>query len=237
VERQADSRVADIVDNETRLFATRRAALMGAVAILEQQKSELRDEMSVEADQLKSVDKKNQIIETEMNDIGYLYGRGLATKTRLLELERLQTEVQSNRVELVGFVSRAGQEISRVTLSIANLRNERLDGIVVDLAGVDQEISKLEIRRRAAKEIETMDTMLSMQPMMTLVVGGESFVITRDRGKGPEDMKATDHSYVLPADVVRVFRFDAQRSPIGLKNPVSDPASSWRTHPAIATGR
>jgi protein involved in polysaccharide export with SLBB domain len=237
VERQVDSRVADMMDGETRLFATRRAAIVGAVAILEKQKDELREEMSSQAGQLESLERRNEIIETEMHDIGYLFGKGLATKTRLLELQRLQSEVQSNRIALAAFVSRARQEVSKVTLSIANLRNERLDSVVADLAGVEQEISKLEVRRRAAKEVTALLEMPSIQPMVRLAVSGDSFVITRDRGKGPEDMTATDHSYVLPGDVVRVLRFEIQQSPIALGDALRDLASSGGDDPATSTGR
>jgi uncharacterized protein (DUF3084 family) len=194
------------------LFATHRTAVEGEVAILENQKAQLHDEISNLNDQLKAVEKRSQLIETEQRDVEYLFGKGLAAKTRLLELQRLQTDVQRDRLGIAAFVSRANQEISKVDLSIANLRNERLDRILGDLAAVRQEISQLEVRRQTGKEVLALHQAMSLQPAVRLALAGESFVVTRDQGKGPEDIKATDRTYVLPGDIVRITKFELKRS-------------------------
>jgi protein involved in polysaccharide export with SLBB domain len=237
IEQKSDTRVADMMDNQNRLFATRRAAILGQIAILEEQKSQSREETSFQQSQLESIDRLNELIEGEKRDIGYLFGKGLATKTRLLELQRLQTEVQRNRLEVTAFMSRAREEINRVDLSMANLRNERLDGIVANLAEVEQDISKLEVRRHTGREVTALHEMLSMQPVLRPALSGEAFVITRDRGNGPEDMTASDHSYVLPGDVVRVARFEVQRSLTAFGASVRDLGSLVRADPAVAIGR
>ena len=76
------------------------------------------------------------------------------------------------------------------------------------MAAAQQTISQLEVRRRTAKELLALHQAMSMQPAVRLILSGESFVITRDQGSGPEDMKATDRSYVLPGDVVRISKFE-----------------------------
>jgi protein involved in polysaccharide export with SLBB domain/K+/H+ antiporter YhaU regulatory subunit KhtT len=212
VERQNDPQVANLIDSETRLFATQRTAVEGEVAILENQKVQLHDEISNLDAQLKAIERRGQLIETELNDVEYLFGKGLTAKTRLLELQRLQTDVQRDRLGVAAFVARSQQDISKVDLSIANLQNERLDRILGDLAAVQKEISQLEVRRRTGKEVLALRQAMSMQPAVRLILSGESFVITRDQGKGPEDIKATDRSYVLPGDVVRVTKFELKRS-------------------------
>ena len=155
---------------------------------------------------------RSKLIEVEQRDVEYLFGKGLAAKARVLELQRLQTDVQRDRLGIAAFVSRANQEISKVDLSIANLRNERLDKILGDLRAVRQEISQLEVKRQTGKEVMALRQAMSMQPAVKLILAGESYVITRDQGKGPEDIKATDRSYVLPGDVVRITKFELQRS-------------------------
>jgi len=212
VERQKDPLVAGLIDSENRILATHRTAIEGEVAILENQRAQLHDEISNLNDQLKSVEKRSQLIETEQRDVEYLFGKGLAAKARVLELQRLQTDVQRDRLGIAAFVARANQEISKVDLSITNLRNERLDRILGDLAAVEQLIGQLEIRQRTGKDILALRQAISMQPAMRLVLVGEKFVITRDQGSGPEDMKATDQSYVQPGDVVRITRFELQQS-------------------------
>jgi protein involved in polysaccharide export with SLBB domain len=212
VERQKDPLVASLMDGENRLFATHRTAIEGEVAILENQRAQLHDEISNLNDQLKSVEKRSQLIETEQRDVEYLFGKGLAAKTRVLELQRLQTDVQRDRLGIAAFVARANQEISKVDLSITNLRNERLDRILGDLAAVEQLIAQLEVRRRTGKESLALRQVMSMQPATRLILAGERFVITRDQGNGPEDMKATDRSYVRPGDVIRVTRFELKHS-------------------------
>jgi protein involved in polysaccharide export with SLBB domain/K+/H+ antiporter YhaU regulatory subunit KhtT len=212
VERQKDPRVVSLIDSENRLFATHRTAIEGEVAILENQSVQLHDEISNLNDQLKAVEKRSQLIETEQRDVEYLFGKGLTAKARVLELQRLQTDVQRDRLGIAAFVARANQEISKVDLSITNLRNERLDRILSDLAAVEQAISQLEVRQRTGKEIVALRQAMSTQPAARLVLAGERFVITRDQGNGPEDMKATDRSYVLPGDVIRVTRFELRQS-------------------------
>jgi hypothetical protein len=212
IERQKDPQVASLMDSETRLFSTRRTAVEGEVAILENQRVQLHDEISNLDDQLKAINKRSQLIEIELRDVEYLFGKGLAAKARVLELQRLQTDVQRDRLGIAAFAARANQEISKVDLSIENLRNERLDRILGDLAAVQQEISRLEVRRRSGKEVLALRQAMSMQPAARLVLAGDSFAITRDQGKGPEDIEATDRSYVLPGDVVRVTRFELKRS-------------------------
>ena len=212
IERQNDPQVASLMDSETRIFATHRNAVEGEVAILENQRVQLHDEISNLGDQLKAVEKRSQLIEVEQRDVEYLFGKGLAAKARVLELQRLQTDVQRDRLGIAAFVSRANQEISKVDLSIANLRNERLDKILGDLRAVRQEISQLEVKRQTGKEVMALRQAMSMQPAVKLILAGESYVITRDQGKGPEDIKATDRSYVLPGDVVRITKFELQRS-------------------------
>lgn len=212
VERQKDPLVAGLIDSENRILSTHRTAIEGEVAILENQRAQLHDEISNLNDQLKSVEKRSQLIETEQRDVEYLFGKGLAAKARVLELQRLQTDVQRDRLGIAAFVARANQEISKVDLSITNLRNERLDRILGDLAAVEQLIGQLEIRQRTGKDILALRQAISMQPATRLVLAGERFVITRDQGSGPEDMKATDQSYVQPGDVVRITRFELRQS-------------------------
>jgi protein involved in polysaccharide export with SLBB domain len=208
VERQNDRRVANLIDGETRLFATRRTAIEGGIAILENQKDKLHDEISNLDAQLKAVERRSELIEIELRDVEYLFGKGLAAKTRMLDLQRLQTDVQTDRLGIAAFVARAKQDISKVDLSIADLHNDRLDRILTDLTAVQQEISHLEIRRKTGKELLALRQAMSRQPAVRLILSGESFVITRDQGNGPLDMNATDRSYVLPGDVVRVSKFE-----------------------------
>src|SRR5262249_34989541 len=162
-------------DGETRLFATRHTAIEGEVAILENQKSQLNDEIANLDAQLNAIERRSGLIETELRDVEYLFGKGLAAKARVLELQRLQTDVQRDRLGIAAFVARAKQEISKVDLSIANLRNDRLDRILGDLATVQHDIAQLEVRRRTGKEILALRQSMSMQPAVRCILSGERF--------------------------------------------------------------
>jgi protein involved in polysaccharide export with SLBB domain len=238
VQRQNDPQVANLIDSETRLFATQQTAVEGEVAILENQKVQLHDEISNLDAQLKAIERRSDLIEIELRDVEYLFGKGLTAKTRLLELQRLQTDVQRDRLGVAAFVARAKQDISKVDLSMANLQNERLDRILGDLSAGQKDISQLEVRRRTGKEILALRQAMSMQPAVKLVLSGESFVITRDQGKGPEDIKATDRSYVLPGDVVRFTKFELKRSSptARIDEPTTDPVALESTD-SIAIGQ
>jgi hypothetical protein len=93
---------------------------------------------------------------------------------------------------------------------MANLQNERLDRIPATcLRG--RRTFRLE-SSPYGKEVLALRQAMSMQPAARLVLAGDSFAITRDQGTGPEDIEATDRSYVLPADVVRITRFELKQS-------------------------
>src|SRR5262249_34170030 len=157
------------------LFATHHSAVEGEVGLLENQKGQLNDEIVNLGAQLKAIERRSDLVEAELHDVEYLFGKGLAAKTRMLELQRLETDVQRDRLGVAAFVARAKQEISKVDLSIANLRNDRLDRILGDLDAVQQDISQLEVKRQTGKEILALRQAMSMQPAMTLVLSGESF--------------------------------------------------------------
>ena len=232
IERHNDAQIAGMIDSENRLFATRRNAIEGNIAILENQKDKLHDQISNLEDQLKAIKRRSDLVEIELRDVEYLFGKGLTAKTRMLELQRLETDVQTDRLGVTASVAQAKQEISKVDLSMADLRNQRLDRILGDLAAVQQTISQLEVRRRTAKELLALHQAMSMQPAVRLILSGESFVITRDLGSGPEDIKATDRSYVLPGDVVRVHKFEL--SPAAQ---VDEPAAGFAAADPAAIGQ
>jgi hypothetical protein len=65
-----------------------------------------------------------------------------------------------------------------------------------------------------------------------MILSGESFVITRDQGNGPEDIKATDRSYVMPGDVVRLSKFELSPSA-----QAGDPATGIAAADSFAVGQ
>lgn len=213
LERRDEPHVAELIDGQTRIFTTRRRAISGEITILEEKKRKLDDEIALLEAQLGTLTRRRELVEGELTDIEGLFEKGLTPKTRLLTLQRIETELESDRLELSAFISRAAQEIGNVDLSIANLRNEHLNEVVVQLADVRASISGLEVRLRSARETQILQGTLSTQPTARLVADDGSLFITRNGRNGPEDIPATEHSRLLPGDTVRVVKFAVEAVP------------------------
>jgi HlyD family type I secretion membrane fusion protein len=142
-----------IIEAQERVFEARRNSIDGQVGILGQRIEELKREIGGVESERDAAYSQFQIIQEEIDGVRPLVEQGYARKPRLLALERGSAEIEGRIGRLTADIARAEQQIQEARLSIQQLRTERLNQVVDELRSVQQEISELNERLRAAQDV------------------------------------------------------------------------------------
>lgn len=145
--------LAKILDSQLRLFDARRVATKGQIDVLNQQISQLDDEITGLAAQVDSSTNQLAFIEEEIAVVKKLLEKGNANKPRLLALQRQGALLAGNKGEYQARIAQARQEIGRAKLEISNIRSKFLNDVVTELKETQVNIADLEERKRAAKDV------------------------------------------------------------------------------------
>ncbi|WP_236632199.1 hypothetical protein [Caulobacter sp. BP25] len=89
--------MAALIQNETIVYETRKAAIEGQAAILNQRFEQLQTARSGLQIQVDSMDQQIVLMNEELNGYKTLSAKGLAPKAVLLRLERQIAEAQGRR--------------------------------------------------------------------------------------------------------------------------------------------
>ncbi len=144
---------AKIIEAQNRVFRARRASLVGQTDILGKRTDELQKEIGGLTEEREAAYSQFQIIQEEIDGVRPLVEQGYARKPRLLALERGSAEIEGRIGRLTADIARAEQQINEIELSIRQLSTEKLNQVVDELRTVQQEISELTERLRAAQDV------------------------------------------------------------------------------------
>jgi HlyD family type I secretion membrane fusion protein len=161
--------IADMVDSQKRLFESRKLGLSGQIDVLNQRIEQLKDEIGGMQAQENAARSQLVLIREEIGGVRTLYQSGNAPKTRLLALQRKETELEGSRGEYLAKIARAKQTISETQMEIINARNEALNKIVDELRKTQVDLSTLEEQVRASKDI--LDRVTIYAPQSGIVTG------------------------------------------------------------------
>ncbi len=154
VQRQADPAIATVMSQEISIFKARRNALKTEIEALEQLKTFLgRGVESLQA-QLKAHERERDLTQKELDNITSLVSRGLSSTPRQLELERVMSRMEGDRLRLETELMKTRQDMSRADLSIIEARN-KMSGEVT--SGLRETQTKLE---QSMVKIATADRLL-----------------------------------------------------------------------------
>ena len=132
-QRQADPAVATVMQQEASIFRARRNALKTEIEALEQLKTFLaRGVESLQA-QLKAHERERDLTQKELDNIASLVSRGLSSTPRQLELERVMSRMEGDRLRLETELMKNRQDMSRADLSIIEARNKMSNEVTTGL--------------------------------------------------------------------------------------------------------
>jgi len=147
LDEAGDMEVAEIIETQSTLFATRAAAQESRELILRQRIAQLDEEITGLEAQIDSQNRQLELIASEVADVQELVDRGLERRPRLLGLQRQAADIEGTLGENQAGIARAQQSIGETELQILNLETDRQDEIANSLnqvrferAGIEQEL-------------------------------------------------------------------------------------------------
>lgn len=116
---------APLLAAEAALFAARRQAYEGAVAVQERRIAQLEQQIAAHQAQAAAHRTRLDLVQQELRGVNDLLARGFATRTRALEMQRMVAELEGEIGELDARSAEARQAIAQAELEILNLRTTR----------------------------------------------------------------------------------------------------------------
>jgi len=143
----------EAVASQARIFAARRAAIVGKTSILRQRVAALREEVVGLKSKIAGQTTQLGLIVDEIADVEFLVNKGLARKPRLLELQRAQAEIVGGRGENRALIARANERIAETELQILDLETTLANEVVKELREAERELYDVAERLRAAEDV------------------------------------------------------------------------------------
>jgi HlyD family type I secretion membrane fusion protein len=148
-ERQ-DPRIAEVLAKEASLFASRRAALDGQVALLRDQIKQATEEVAALDQQINAEERALQLQREELAVNQALIEKGYVTKTRILLLQRAVAEYESRQSEHRSEQAKSRQKMTDLELRILAQRDSYRQAAATELKQTLGRVHELEQRVRPA---------------------------------------------------------------------------------------
>ncbi|MCL6508989.1 MAG: HlyD family type I secretion periplasmic adaptor subunit, partial [Bryobacteraceae bacterium] len=152
IRRRADPRIAEIIQNETLIYESRKAAIEGQGAILNQRFDQLQTGRAGLQIQTDSLDQQIELMKEELAGYQTLYEKGYAPKTLILRLQRQLSEAQGRRGALMAEITKNQQQAGETRLQLASLYEQRASEVATNLREAEGRISDLGPRLDAARD-------------------------------------------------------------------------------------
>ncbi len=139
--------------NQRAIFAGRRKLLAERLDILEKTQNGLRAEIEGLLGQVRSNERKVNIVEQELDAARKLWERKLVPRARILALEREQAELEGEGSQFRAAIGSAEQGLAEATLRMAELRSLITTEIAEELREVGAEAYRLKQQIAAAQDV------------------------------------------------------------------------------------
>jgi len=155
-----DELLKDIDDNQVKvtlasqrdLFVARRNSHAERAAILDQQVSQLNEEITGLAKQIDSQHEQSRLVGEEITTVKKLLAKQLVERSRLLRLQQRQSELEGDIAINVASIARAQQKIGELTVRISEMDAERVNDAANRLQEVDGQLLEIREQLMAAED-------------------------------------------------------------------------------------
>lgn len=149
----SDVKLHEILETQRQLFAAKRDALSGQIAVLNQKIAQSQQEINGLRQQVSSANTQIGLLAEEIAVKQELLAKGNALKPQVLALQRQQAQVTGDRGNAQAMIARAEQTINESKISILNQKNQMLNEVVAELKDTQVQLSSLEERVRTSSDI------------------------------------------------------------------------------------
>lgn len=152
-DRTDDLKVAQIVAGQRQEFEERRKTLVGTIDLLQQKISQLG--RTIEGLQAQQTSKKQQVvlITEELSALQQLLRKGLTPKPRLLELQRMASQLDGDIGDIGAQMSRSDQQISEAKMQIIQSRQTFREDVTAQLRNAEARVSDLRQQLLVAEDV------------------------------------------------------------------------------------
>jgi HlyD family type I secretion membrane fusion protein len=206
---QSDAAAARLMAAQEEIFKARRATIEGQIAILNQQLSQKKDEITGLTEQVKAEERQSALIEEETQAVKSLYEQHLETKPRLLALQRQQADLLGTRGARIATMAQLKEAMGEMRLRILDIQNQRMNAVVGDLRDVQVQIADFKDRLEAADD--TLSRIDIRAPTSGIVMGLKLFTVGGVAEPGaplldivPQDQKLIVEAQLSPLDIDKV---------------------------------
>ena len=200
-EKVGDQALAAAIASQVSIFENRRALLGERLTILERTKSGLRSEVEGLEGQIRSAERRMELIREELRDTTALYEQKLAPKARVLTLERDEAELEGVVSQSRAAIATARQRMEEADLRMTELRASMATEVVEQLRDTRARAYELSQRLTAAEDKVGRTEIRS--PIAGVVVGLQVHTVGGVVGAGQPllDVVPTDDELVVQATI------------------------------------
>lgn len=152
-QRKMNAGVQTVMRQEVTIFEARRNALRTEINALEQLKTFLAKAVDSLDAQLKAQSKERELTKRELDNVTSLVSRGLAASPRQLELERVASRMEGDRLRLETELLRVKQDISRADISIIEARNKLSNEVASELRETQTKLEQAVVKIDTAERL------------------------------------------------------------------------------------
>lgn len=164
-----DAKVADIVEGQRRIFATRAEAFAGALRLRDERLSQLEQKIAGHALEAAAQQRQLGFIDEEIRDVQGLFDKGLTPKPRLMALKRRKAELEGAIGTNTAAIAEARQRMAEIEQEKLQIARQRMDEIARERQTAQEEI--LDFRQRIVAQAEIIRRLDIRAPADGVVVG------------------------------------------------------------------
>lgn len=147
-----DAAVRDAIAGEERLFQFRRELRAGRKAQLAERVAQLNQEIAGMETQRRAKQRQLELIGQEIERVRGLYQQRLIEVTRLIALQREETDILGLDGSLAAQIAQAHGKIAETELQVLSIDQETSEQVATELRDVDARIGEFVERRVAAED-------------------------------------------------------------------------------------
>ncbi|MGR3492173.1 MAG: HlyD family type I secretion periplasmic adaptor subunit [Shimia sp.] len=141
-----------LLDGQRRLLSQRRETEEGQTNQLRRRQDQIADQIEGIDAQRTSAQQQLQLLEEELADVQSLLDRGLAQKSRVLALQREQSNLLGRIGELTSARAQAEGRVTEIDLQILSAQSQRREEAISQLRDLSFNQAELTERRRALRD-------------------------------------------------------------------------------------
>jgi len=149
-----DARAAESMAGQQSIFTSRRAAIEGQIAILNQRIAEAGSEIDSHRAQVRALDQQIALMKEELDGAQQLFVKGYEPKTHILALKRDAAGLDGARGDQLGQIAKAEQTISESRLQMSETTKQRASEVATELTDVETRLTETVQRLKAASDVE-----------------------------------------------------------------------------------